>query len=95
MKHYTFKSIYFKISIIIQFLILLTPLYLYAAPISGSHTIGGGEYTTFGEAITDLINNGVDGAVTFTVEAGTYHEQISISSIPLQIIPLLLELKKV
>mgnify|MGYP003801012101 CR=1 FL=1 len=51
--------------------------------LSGYYTIGGtgANYATFTAAVNALSTYGVSGPVTFTVAAGTYNEQISISSI--------------
>ena len=49
---------------------------------SGPYTIGpSGTYSSFTAAISDLTTNGVSGAVTFTVAAGTYNEQPVIGKI--------------
>ncbi|MCF8373147.1 MAG: right-handed parallel beta-helix repeat-containing protein [Bacteroidales bacterium] len=55
-----------------------------AQALSGSYSIdasGAGNYTSFGAAVSALTTNGINGAVTFLVEPGTYNEQISISAI--------------
>ena len=53
------------------------------AQLSGTYTIGGSgpTYATLSAAIGDLTNNGVSGAVTFVVAAGTYNEHITIGKI--------------
>ena len=53
------------------------------AQLSGNYTIGGtgANYATVAAAVTALGTNGVSGPVTFTVAAGTYTGQISISAI--------------
>lgn len=49
---------------------------------SGYYTIGtGGDYATFGAAITALNSYGVSGWVTFRVFDGTYNEQITLASV--------------
>ena len=72
----------FSISRIGFFALILTLAGLGLSPteaqLSGSYTIGGGgNYTSFGAAVTALTNNGVSGPVTFNVLTGTYNEQIS------------------
>ncbi|AEV34437.1 PKD domain protein [Owenweeksia hongkongensis DSM 17368] len=52
-----------------------------AYTINGSSPTGGTNYQTFTAAVSALTSNGVSGAVTFNVQAGTYTEQISISAI--------------
>ncbi len=49
-----------------------------AGPLSGPQIIGTGGYVSFGAAITDMADNGIDGPITFTVESGNYPEQIVI-----------------
>lgn len=46
----------------------------------GAYTIGGSDpdYTTFNDAITDLVNYGVCDSVVFNVRSGTYNEQITL-----------------
>jgi hypothetical protein len=47
--------------------------------LSGSYSIGAsGDYTSFGDAMYALLNCGIDGDVVFTVESGTYNEQVLI-----------------
>ena len=50
---------------------------------AGTYTIGGSspDYSTFNEAVSDLISNGVSSAVTFNVQSGTYDEQLIIPAI--------------
>ncbi len=50
---------------------------------SGTYTIGGAtpDYSTINLAVTDLVNGGVCGPVTFLVRDGIYNEQISISAV--------------
>lgn len=49
-------------------------------PLAGTYTIGSsGDYATFNKAITTLLECGVNGSVTFNVEAGTYNEQLLIN----------------
>ncbi|MFY0644330.1 MAG: T9SS type A sorting domain-containing protein [Bacteroidia bacterium] len=55
-----------------------------ASPLSGSYTIGplsGDDFSTLSEAVDSLETLGVSGAVTISISAGTYTEQISIGSI--------------
>ncbi|MBN1406468.1 MAG: VCBS repeat-containing protein [Calditrichaceae bacterium] len=52
-------------------------------PLHGTITIGsGGDYTNIQDAFDDALLKGVSDAVTFNILPGTYHEQISITSIP-------------
>ncbi|MCB9167526.1 MAG: right-handed parallel beta-helix repeat-containing protein [Flavobacteriales bacterium] len=54
------------------------------AQLSGTYVIdgaGGGDYTTFNAAVTDLIAQGISGAVVFEVTDGAYVEYISIPAI--------------
>lgn len=49
-------------------------------PISGTYTVGSsGDYATFNDALTKLMECGVDSSVIFNVEAGTYNEQVIIN----------------
>lgn len=51
-------------------------------PLEGTYTIGaGGDYTTVNLAVTDLINKGITGPVTFNILAGIYNEQVALSQI--------------
>ena len=57
-----------------------------SGPLSGTYTIdpagsGSTNFTRFGAADSALISCGVSGPVTFNVAAGTYNEQVYISSI--------------
>ncbi len=54
------------------------------AQLAGTYSIGGpdGTYSTFTEAIRALQEEGVAGAVTFTVQPGIYNEQLLIGNIP-------------
>ncbi len=52
-----------------------------AKTIDASAAASSTNYTSFGAAVTALTTCGVSGAVTFTVAAGTYNEQISIGTI--------------
>ena len=48
----------------------------------GIYTIGAtGDFTTFGDAINFVANNGVCGPVVFNVQSGTYNEQVTIPNI--------------
>lgn len=56
-------------------------------PMNGTYTInpngsGGSNYVNFADAIADLQNCGVDGAVEFIVSVGTFTEQVDIPAIP-------------
>jgi hypothetical protein len=53
------------------------------AQLSGTKTIGGSnaDYATFSAAATALNSQGVNGAVTFNVAAGTYTEQFTLGTI--------------
>lgn len=67
--------------------ILLGPVVLSAAGLSGTYTIdpsgsGSTNYKTFKDAVADLMSNGVKGAVTFKVADGVYNEQVEIKGIP-------------
>ncbi|MEO0081945.1 MAG: right-handed parallel beta-helix repeat-containing protein [candidate division WOR-3 bacterium] len=50
---------------------------------SGTYTIkkSGGDYASFGAAITDMRRRGVSGPVTFEVYTGTYNEAISLAGL--------------
>lgn len=55
-----------------------------AQTLNGAYTIGaseGTDYSTITDAITDLATSSITGAVTFTVETGTYNETIDFRSI--------------
>ena len=58
----------------------LFPGSLLAQPLNGSYTIGGStpDYATLTTAVTALINNGVNGPVSFNIASGTYTEHVSI-----------------
>ncbi len=77
MKHYyNFKSI----ATLFIFLITVTSCF---SQLSGTYTIGtGGNYTTIASAVNALVNNGVNGPVTFNILSGVYEEIITIDSIP-------------
>lgn len=72
------------------FLLLCTGLLLSLsglAQLHGDYTIdpsgsGSTNFTSFNTAVTALVNQGVDSAVTFYVKEGTYNEQLTIDSIP-------------
>lgn len=50
--------------------------------LTGTYTIGAsGDFSTFSPAVDSIINHGIVGAVTFSVQAETYSEQISIPEI--------------
>jgi Secretion system C-terminal sorting domain len=52
-----------------------------STPLSGTYTIGaGGDYTTINSAVSDLVSNGVNGAVVFNILTGSYDEQVTITS---------------
>jgi surface protein len=53
------------------------------SPLAGTYTIGetSSDFTSFNEAITQLVNCGIDGAVELNVNSGTYNEQILIPEI--------------
>lgn len=49
---------------------------------AGTYTIGTtGDYTTFTEAIDTLTNAGVAGAVVFSVQTGSYNEQLTLGAV--------------
>ncbi len=52
-------------------------------PLAGNYTIGGTspDYTTFSDAVDDLIMLGIEGPVTFNVRPGTYTEQFELFDI--------------
>lgn len=52
-------------------------------PLQGSYTIGGNEpdFSTFSEAVDQLIATGIGGAVVFNIREGTYFEQIKLPEI--------------
>jgi len=61
---------------------LFSPHFATAGGLSGAYTIGSsGTYPTFSKAVAALTTNGVSGAVTFNVAAGTYNEQVTIGKI--------------
>lgn len=52
------------------------------SPLVGTYSIGAnGDYATFNAAVTDLVNLGVAGAVTFEVDSGIYSERIVLPEI--------------
>ena len=57
-----------------------------ASVLNGVYTIGGtpgaNNYASFNDALTGLLNCGINGPVVFNVAAGTYTEQIDIPNIP-------------
>jgi hypothetical protein len=63
------------------FATLLMHIPVFAQPLSGEYTIGtGGNFTTISDAIDVLNNEGRTGPVTFSIFAGTYEEQFTITS---------------
>jgi PKD repeat protein len=72
---------------VIAFLLIFFGIFyntnLKAAALSGTYTIcsSGCDYSDFSKAIADLNANGVSGAVTFNVQAGTYPGAVMINSI--------------
>jgi hypothetical protein len=72
-----------KITLVLAFFISLSGF----AQLSGSYTIngalatGGTNYQSFGDAVTALTTSGVNGAVLFNVQTGTYTEQVSIPAV--------------
>lgn len=68
-----------KKSILIVYL-LLTCLFSFSQPLTGSYTIGllGADYMTITAAVNDLKAKGVAGPVTFNIKSGVYHERISV-----------------
>ncbi len=71
------RQIYFKLFFL--FFLLQSCL---MAQLSGNYTIGsGGNYTTFGAAVSALSSQGVNGAVTFNVKSGNYNEKFVIGKI--------------
>ena len=56
----------------------------FKASLSGTYTIGssGKDYTTFSEAVSDLVNIGICAPVLFLVDPGIYNEHFCISSVP-------------
>ena len=54
------------------------------AQLSGIYTIGGTspDYSTINAAVTDLVAQGVTGAVVFNIRDGIYNEQVIINTIP-------------
>jgi len=72
---------YFKFYILV-FCLCLCTFKIFAQPLNGTYTIGStGNYLNFNSAVSDLIAKGVNGAVIFNVQNGTYVEQISIPAI--------------
>jgi pectin methylesterase-like acyl-CoA thioesterase len=54
---------------------------IFAQPLSGEYTIGtGGDFATISDAIDVLNNEGRTGPITFSIFAGTYEEQFTITS---------------
>ena len=45
------------------------------------HGILKGDFQNFSEAIYSLISLGIDGAITFNVQSGTYNEQFNLSGV--------------
>jgi len=54
-----------------------------AQPLSGSYTVGGASanFDSLSQAVTELVNNGISGAVIFNIRPGTYEEQVIIPEI--------------
>jgi len=70
-------------------LLLITATLVSAAPMSGTYTInpsgsGPSNFTSFNSAISSLVSNGVNGAVTINVTTTStpYNESLTINSIP-------------
>ena len=72
------KSLFFAL-----FILAAIHLASFSQALSGNYSIGGAtsDYATFGDAVQSLKSNGVDGPVVFSIEAGTYEEQIRIPQI--------------
>ena len=52
------------------------------AQMSGSYTVGsGGDYTTIGDAIADINNQGLSGDVILTIGSGEYVEYVDLSNL--------------
>lgn len=67
----------------VLWLLFATPFFSHATLLSGTYVVGqGGDYTTIQEAITDLEQFGVNGAVIIKVSTGLYIEQLTINTIP-------------
>ncbi len=57
--------------------------YSVCTPLSGIYSIGStGDYNSFSEATSALINCGISGAVSFNVMPGTYYDYVSLPVIP-------------
>jgi len=68
-----------KKTFFILLLLLLISIASYAIPMSGSYTIGiTGDYATIQSAVDAVQTNGIDGDITFYLQAGTYDEQIDL-----------------
>ena len=54
------------------------------AQLNGTYTIGGtsSDYSTINAAVSDLVSQGVSGAVVFNIRDGIYNEQLLINTIP-------------
>ncbi len=76
------RSIFFHIPALA--FILLINGQLFSQSLNGNYSINPGptgDYSSFSAAVSDLVNNGVSGQVSFLIEPGTYTEQISIPAI--------------
>src|SRR5512139_1894721 len=63
-------------------MIFILPVTIAQAQLSGTYSIGsGGNYSSFTAAVNALTTQGVNGAVTFNVNTGSYSEQIEIPAI--------------
>ena len=52
------------------------------SPMHGIYTIGtSGDFHTFSQSVDSLISLGIDGAVTFNVQPGTYNEQVTLPGV--------------
>jgi hypothetical protein len=54
-------------------------------PMSGVYTIGGTtpNFATFTDAVSEMLQRGINGDVTFSVRTGTYNDQISLPLVPM------------
>ncbi|MCX6352219.1 MAG: PKD domain-containing protein [Bacteroidetes bacterium] len=82
----TFVKILYHSKFVMLFLLLFFLVFNASAKLSGTYTIdasgsGSTNFTTFGAAIKQLKDSGVNGAVIFKIADGTYTEKISIPAI--------------
>lgn len=75
-----------RMAVGVLILACLLPLHV-LGQMNGNYTINPSaassatNFQSFGDAVTSLVNNGVNGSVNITVSSGTYNEQVSIPNI--------------